>query len=101
MKQTRRPVHPGRIFWEDVLVPLDLSVTEAAGRLGVTRKTLSEFINGKSALSPIMALRIARATHTTAESWLAMQIKRTLWDAEQCELSGIKDFPRINTRRAG
>jgi addiction module HigA family antidote len=95
MKQTRKPVHPGKIFLEDVLVPLNLSVTDAADLLGVTRKTLSEFINGKSALSPTMALRIAKATHTTAESWLAMQMKRTLWEAEQYELSGIKDFPQI------
>ncbi|GHV72848.1 hypothetical protein AGMMS49940_01500 [Spirochaetia bacterium] len=96
MKQTRKPVHPGKVFWEDVLVPLNLSITDAAGLLGVTRKTLSEFINEKSALSPLMALRIAKATHTTAESWLAMQMKRTLWDAEQYELSGIKDFPQLN-----
>ncbi|GHU88366.1 transcriptional regulator [Spirochaetia bacterium] len=96
MKQTRKPVHPGKVFWEDVLVPLNLNVTDAADLLGVTRKTLSEFINGKSALSPAMALRIAKATHTSAESWLTMQMKRTLWDAEQYELSGIKDFPRIS-----
>jgi addiction module HigA family antidote len=96
MRQTRKPVHPGKVFWEDVLVPLNLSVTNAANLLGVTRKTLSEFINGKSALSPLMALRIAKATHTTAESWLAMQMKRTLWEATQYELPGIKDFPQLH-----
>jgi addiction module HigA family antidote len=95
MKQTRKPVHPGKVFLEDVLVPLNLSITNAADLLGVTRKTLSEFINGKSALSPMMALRIAKATHTTAESWLTMQIKLTLWDAEQYKLPDIKDFPEI------
>ena len=96
MRQTRKPVHPGKVFWEDVLVPLNLSITEAADLLGVTRKALSEFINEKSALSPVMALRIAKATHTTAESWLAMQMKRTLWGAAQFELSSIKDFPKIS-----
>ena len=95
MKQTRKPVHPGKVFWEDVLVPLNLSVTDAASLLGITRKTLSEFINEKSTLSPIMALRIAKATHTTAESWLAMQMKRTLWDTGQYELSNIKEFPKM------
>jgi addiction module HigA family antidote len=94
MRKTRKPVHPGKVFWEDVLVPLNLSVTAAADLLVVTRKTLSEFINGRSALSPTMALRIAKATHTTAESWLTMQMKRTLWEAEQNELSSIKDFPQ-------
>ncbi|GHU61966.1 transcriptional regulator [Spirochaetia bacterium] len=96
MRQTRKPVHPGTVFWEDVLVPLNLSVTDAAGLLGVTRKALSEFINEKSALSPTMALRIAKATHTTAESWLTMQMKRTLWEAEQYEPSDIKDFPQVS-----
>jgi addiction module HigA family antidote len=96
MRQTRKPVHPGKVFWEDVLVPLNLNITEAADLLGVTRKTLSEFINEKSALSPSMALRIAKVTHTTAESWLTMQMKRTLWDAEQYELQGIKDFPQLS-----
>jgi addiction module HigA family antidote len=96
MKQTRKPVHPGKVFWEDVLVPLDLSVTNAADLLGVTRKTLSEFINEKSSLSPTMALRIAKATHTTAESWLTMQMKRTLWEAGQSKLSGIKVFPQMS-----
>jgi addiction module HigA family antidote len=96
MNQTRKPVHPGKVFLEDVLIPLGLSVTDAADLLGVTRKALSEFINEKSALSPTMALRIAKATKTTAESWLTMQMKRTLWEAEQYELSGIKNFPKIN-----
>ncbi|MDR0878921.1 MAG: HigA family addiction module antidote protein [Treponema sp.] len=96
MRQTRKPVHPGRIFLEDVLVPLNLSITDAAGLLGITRKTLSEFVNEKSTLSPLMAIRIAKATHTTAESWLTMQLKRTLWEAEQYKLSNIKDFPQIS-----
>jgi addiction module HigA family antidote len=95
MIQTRKPVHPGKVFWEDVLVPLNLTVTEAAGLLGVTRKALSELINEKSALSPQMALRLAKVTDTSAESWLSMQMKRTLWEARQYELPGIKEFPPL------
>jgi antitoxin HigA-1 len=78
----RRPVHPGAVFREDVLKPLALTVTSAARDLGITRKALSEFINEKSSLSPGMAVRIARATNTSAESWLAMQLKLDLWLAE-------------------
>ena len=77
---TRKPTHPGRVFLEDVLKPLGLSVTEAAKMLGVSRKTLSEFVNEKVALSPEMALRISNATNTSAESWLNMQQKLTLWN---------------------
>lgn len=80
---TRKPTHPGTVFYEDVMKPLNLSVTKTAELLGVSRKALSEFINEKSSLSPDMALRISIATGTSAESWMKMQLKLTLWLAEQ------------------
>lgn len=80
---TRKPTHPGTVFFEDVIKPLNLSVTKTAQLLGVSRKALSEFINEKSSLSPDMALRISIATGTSAESWMNMQQKLTLWIAEQ------------------
>ncbi len=76
----RRPVHPGEVLLEDVIKPLGLTVTEAAARLGVTRKTLSLLLNGRASLSPEMATRIARATNTSPESWLHMQAKVDLWN---------------------
>ena len=82
-KKTRKPTHPGTVFLEDVMKPLNLSVTKTAQLLGVSRKALSEFINEKSSLSPDMALRISIATGTSAESWMNMQQKLTLWLAEQ------------------
>ena len=82
-KMTRKPTHPGTVFLEDVIKPLNLSVTKTAQLLGVSRKALSEFINEKSSLSPDMALRISIATGTSAESWMNMQQKLTLWLAEQ------------------
>jgi len=83
MKSRRRPTHPGEILREDVIKPLGLTVTEAAKRLGVTRKTLSALINCKASLSPEMAVRIGKATRTSPESWLYMQSKLDLWLAEQ------------------
>ena len=79
----RKPTHPGEVLREDVIKPLGLTVTEAARRLGVTRKTLSELLNCKASLSPEMAVRISKATKTTPESWLYMQAKLDLWNAEQ------------------
>ena len=83
MEQTRKPVHPGRVFLLDVLAPLGVSITEAAHRMGITRKTLSELVNERSSCTPQMALRIAEITKTSAESWLTMQIKLDLWKVRQ------------------
>ena len=90
---TRKPTHPGNVFLEDVMKPLNLSVTEAAKMLGVTRKTLSEFVNEKSSLSVEMALRIAKATNTSAESWMNMQQKLSLYYAYQNEPKNVVLFP--------
>lgn len=83
MNSRRRPAHPGELLREDVIKPLGLTVTEAAKRLGVTRKTLSALINCKASMSPEMAVRIGKATRTSPESWLYMQAKLDLWLAQQ------------------
>jgi addiction module HigA family antidote len=79
----RRPTHPGEVLREDVIRPLGMTVTDAAKSLGVTRKTLSALLNCKASLSPEMAVRVARATNTSPESWLYMQAKLDLWLAEK------------------
>jgi len=79
--QRRKPTHPGEVLLEDVIKPLGITITEAAQDLGISRKTLSELIHGKCGLSPEMAVRIAKATNTSPESWLAMQTKLDLWQA--------------------
>lgn len=86
MKRTRKPTHPGRIIKEDILKPLNLTVAEAAENLGTTQEALSELIDERSSLSPDMAVRIARATNTSPESWMNMQQRLDLWESEQ------KDF---------
>ena len=90
----RKPTHPGKTLSEDVIKPLGLTVTQAARDLGVSRKTLSELINQKAALSSEMALRIAKATNTSPESWLNMQTKLDLWNALQHEPENVSEFPR-------
>ncbi|HLB02281.1 MAG TPA: HigA family addiction module antitoxin [Nitrospiria bacterium] len=77
------PPHPGEVLKELCLQPLGLSVTRAAKALGITRKTLSQLLNGHIGVSPTMAIRLALATDTTAESWLNMQTAYDLWLAKQ------------------
>ncbi len=91
MNRERKPTHPGKILYEDVIKAVGITVTEAAKRLGVTRKTLSLLLNCKVSLSPGMAIRIGKATNTTPESWLFMQAKLDLWYANR-QLPVVKSF---------
>ena len=77
------PLHPGEVIRAICLEPLGLSVTAAAKGLGVTRKALSELLNGHSGISAEMAIRLEKAFGSTAETWLRMQMQYDLWHAEQ------------------
>jgi addiction module HigA family antidote len=77
------PPHPGELLSELWLDPLELSVTRTAELLDVSRKTLSEIVNGKAAVSPEMAVRLEMAFGKSAESWLAHQAAFDLWQVEQ------------------
>jgi addiction module HigA family antidote len=83
MAKMHDPPHPGEIIRDQCLEPLKLSVTDAAKGLGVTRKALSELLNGHAGISPEMAIRLERAFGSTAETWLRMQLEYDLWQAEQ------------------
>ena len=81
----KNPVHPGRIVRHDCLEPLGLSVTEGARVLGVTRQALNNVVNGKSGISPEMAIRLSKAFGSTAETWLRMQLAYDLAQARKDE----------------
>ncbi|MGH6719754.1 MAG: HigA family addiction module antitoxin [Alphaproteobacteria bacterium] len=69
----KNPPHPGLSVRHDCLEPLGLSVTEAARRLGVSRKQLSDVVNGRSGISAEMAIRLDKAFGGGAETWLRIQ----------------------------
>lgn len=69
----KNPPHPGLSVRHDCLEPLGLSVTEAARKLGVSRKQLSDIVNGRSGISPEMAIRLDKAFGGGAETWLRLQ----------------------------
>lgn len=77
------PPHPGGIIRSLCLEPLELTVTDAAAALGVSRKTLSAILNGRAGISPEMAVRLSMAFGTSAESWLNLQTQYDLWHAEK------------------
>ena len=75
------PAHPGLIIREDVLPALQITVNEAAEQLGVSRVTLSRVINGRSAITAEMALRVGKWVGNGPEIWLCMQSQYDLWHA--------------------
>ena len=83
MTMMYNPPHPGEVLRELCLEPVGVSVTDAAEALAVTRKALSELLNGGSGVSPVMALRLARAFDTSPELWLGLQQQYDLWKARR------------------
>jgi antitoxin HigA-1 len=77
----KTPCHPGEIIREDVLVPLGLNVTQAAKVLGVTRQALSNMLNGSTALTAEMALRVEKACGPKMEHLMRMQLNYDLAQA--------------------
>lgn len=77
------PPHPGELLRDEVIEALNLSVTEAASRLAMSRVALSRVLNGKAGISPDLALRLEQAGASTARAWLAMQANYDLWRARQ------------------
>ncbi len=88
----KNPAHPGRIVKSACLEPLGLSVTDGAKVLDVTRQTLTKIVNGKSGISPEMAIRLSKAFGSTPETWLRMQVSYDLAQAR-------KDESKIKVRR--
>ena len=77
------PPHPGETVRKDCIEPLDLTVTEAAEGLGVSRKHLSALLNGRAGISPNMAIRLSKAFGGSPESWLTQQMQYDLRQAEK------------------
>lgn len=83
--QKRKPTHPGEVLREDVLPALNMTQTEFARRLNVSRLSVSELLLEKRAMTVDMALRVAKLTRTTPESWLRMQEALDLWELARDE----------------
>lgn len=82
--------HPGEILKETVFEPLELSVTEAAERLAMSRVALSRVLNGKAGISPDLALRLETAGVSTARFWINLQANYDLWVAMQHDQPPVK-----------
>ena len=79
----KNPPHPGLSVRCDCLEPLGLSMAEAAQKLGVDYKELSDIVNGRAGISPEMAIRLDKAFGGSAITWYRMQAAYNLAQAMQ------------------
>jgi addiction module HigA family antidote len=86
------PAHPGEVLRDYIG---EMSVAEAAERLGVTRAHLSRILNGHAGVSAAMSLRLSAALGTSPEFWLKMQMQYDLWQAQSAKRPRIRRFPHV------
>jgi len=91
------PAHPGEVL-RDYFG--EMSVSEAAERLGVTRAHLSRILNGHAGITATMSLRLSAALGTSPDFWLRMQMQHDLWLAQQTGKPKVRPFPRAARQAA-
>ena len=95
------PPHVGRILREYYFKHLDISITEAANVLGVTRQALSNLLREKSGISAEMAIRLSKAFNNSPEYWMNLQKNYDLWQANKsAKRIKIKPFILPNFKEA-
>lgn len=92
------PPHPSEFVRATYIEPFDISVRSPAGSLGVSPSTLTRIINGRSGVSPEMALRLSKALGRSPESWAAMQHNYDLWQAKKT--ADLADVQKIHFEAA-
>ena len=93
MSRMYNPPHPGEVLRE--WLPEDMTVTQAAKDLQISRVMLSKVLNGRAGITASMALRLAAWLGTSPDGWLGMQTQFDLWQAEQQPAPDIQPLARI------
>lgn len=93
MSRMHNPAHPGEVLrnW----LPEQMTVTQAAKELQISRVTLSKVLNGKAGITAAMALRLSAWLGTTPDIWLGMQTQWDLWQAKKQPRPNIKPLERL------
>ena len=93
MSRMHNPAHPGEVLRD--WLPEEMTVTQAAKELQISRITLSKLLNGRTGLTAAMALRLSAWLGTTPDVWLGIQTQWNLWQAEQQPRPNIKPLERL------
>lgn len=100
MNIMHNPPHVGEVLKEIYLDPLDLTLTDTAKALGVSRQALSELVNGKRSLSTEMAMRLSKAFNTSPEMWLNLQTQFDLWRLRNKKFNNVRCLVKKNQKEA-
>src|SRR5438552_2547993 len=92
----RRPTHPGEMLREDFMPDYGLTVVGLAEAAGVSRQSINELLRGRRAVSPEMALRLARLFGNSPEFWLNSQRATDLWNAAQAIKAEVARIKPLN-----
>ena len=95
-KRLIRPTHPGEMLREDFMPDFGLTVSGLAKAIGVSRQSINELVRGRRAVSPEMALRLARLFGHRPEFWLDAQRAVDLWDAAESIKSDVERIDPLN-----
>jgi len=87
MTRMHNPPHPGEVLREYLG---EMTITEAAARLGVSRVTLQRVVNGAAGVSPDMAYRLAAALATSPELWAGLQMQYDLYQAGKIKRANVQ-----------
>lgn len=93
MSRMHNPAHPGEVLRD--WLPEEMTITQAAKELQVSRVTLSKVLNGKAGITAAMALRLSAWLGTTPDAWLGMQTQWDLWQAKKQPRPNIKPLERL------
>ena len=96
VKREIPPTHPGEMIGEDFMPDYGLTTASLADALGVSRQTVNELLRERRAITPIMALRLARLFGNSPEFWLNAQHARDLWESEQRFQKELKQIHPLN-----
>jgi addiction module HigA family antidote len=96
-KPSRPPTRPGLYIKEDILDEFGLTQAALADALKVSRRTINQLVNGKRAVTPEVALKLARFTGTSAEFWLNLQRAVDLWEAGQRTVGALAAIKPLET----
>ena len=98
---SRKPTHPGEILREEFIPDYGLSVTQLSQRLSVSRQSVNELVRERRAVSPDMALRLARLFGTSPQYWLNLQRNVDLWDSLDAQRDSIERIEPLSLCEAG